>query len=617
MSISIIIPPKHNSPKFLYSDWLKTKVSETASKLEKERFWQKEMQYWIEGRHGLTGSQYAYCTIATIRTQSGKEIVPRWRDYDDFVIAEDEEAAKNGQHSIIVKRREFGLSSYFGGFKSVFTGLIHHGSTSLLTSADKPRVESLFEEKAMAMYFGLDKDIRPNRISKRTSGFLHMGQVNKITGAPGGINSKIICRETADTAKNAKAFETYRAMYIFLDELFCHDRASQVLMSSQACLREGLSTTGHMVLGGSCGSMTKEGAKEGQNLWNDAVALNMKTIFIPGYACIESADELDEKGRPTGKKLNFCVNGHSDEKAATEWILKTRERLSKANDKKYYDSFLVEYPLSVQEVFEINSRGLLGDAIYSKLKESERKIRIGEFKEGRYSIKNSQSISRAEPDKHNGKFYITIPPKSTGEYIAGCDPIPFGSAQIDKGSDFAMLVKDRSAEQYCAYYAERNLDSEEVCSNAVLLQELYRSNTFATGALMNVEMNRGEVLLEKYKQFGKLHLLSDRLEHLGIAYESKASVKGWYNNDKTNARATNYMIEYLKKYGDQIGIKRIIEELRKWPNANLDLVDAMLSTEMLDRNIVEKYKKVYVPSVRQKRKITTRDKYGRTRTEWV
>ncbi len=616
MGVSVIIKPKHNSPKFLYSTWAKKLPSENASKIEHERFWTKEQQYWRDGKDGLVGPHYFYLTTGTLKLQSGQHCSPRWRDFDEFVILEDLDAAKNQQDTEIVKRREFGLSSYFGGSVPIYTGLMYPGSTSLLTSADKPRVESLFEEKSLVTYFGLNKYIRPGRLSQRKGGFLHMGSLDKNTGGAAGVNSKIICRETADSDKNAKSFENYRAMYIFLDELFCHDRASQVLRSSQACLKQGFIKKGHMVLGGSCGNMTEEGAKEGKNLWDDAISLNIKTIFIPGTACIEAATELDDQGLPTGKQISFCVNGHSDHKAAEDWILKTRERLAKAKDQRHLQSFLVEYPLTITEVFESQSKGSIPEYIYSKLNESARYLREHKWKEGRYSIKSSQSVVRAEQDS-NGKFFITIPPKEGGEYIAGCDPIPFGTAQLDKGSEFATVIKDRTGEQYCAYYAERVLDADEVCGNSVMLQELYKSTRFPNGALMNVEMNRGAVLLEKYKQFGKMYLLSDRLENIGIAYESKHAVKGWYNNDKTGERANNYMIEYLKKYADQIPIMRLIEELRKWPNGNLDLVDAMKSCEMLDKELVEKYKKIYVPVARQKRMITTRDQYGRTKQEWI
>ncbi len=616
MSITVIDKTRPKPPKFRYETWVKKRPLENASKLDLERFWRKEMECWHTGKDGIVGSHYAYMTIGTLKTISGELIRPRWRDWDEFIIKEGEDARKKGQHEIIVKRREYGLSSYYGGFMPVFSGLIHPHTTALLTSADSERVKGLFNDKTLEMYFGLDSSIRPNRIAKRMHGYLHMGQVDKRTGKPGGVNSQIICRETADSDNNAKAFESYRAMYIFLDELFRHDRADMVLKSSLACMSKGFSTIGHLVMGGSCGEMTKKGAEVGNRLWHDAEALNMKTIFIPGYACIEEADELDSDGRPTGKKLNFCVNGHSNEADAKEWILKTRERLARAKDKTYLDTFVVQYPLTIEEVFQVNSRGLLGDVIYGKLKESERKIKLGEFKEGLYDINPSQGSSRAIPNK-NGKFHIIIPPKEGGEYIAGCDPIPFGTAQIDKGSDFAIVIKDRMTDLYCAYYAERNLDSDECCGNSVLLQELYRSTKFNNGALMNPEMNRGGVLLEKYKQFGKLHLLCDRLMNLNISYESSHAIKGWYRNDKTGEKANNYMIEYLKTYGDQVFIERMIEELRRWPDGNNDLVDAMQSCEMLDRDMVEGYKKVYAPPKKQKRRFVTKDSFGRTKIVWA
>lgn len=617
MSITLIDKSKPLPPKFSYDKWAKNKPDKNASILDKDRFWEKEMEYWRTGRNGISGMHYAYMTIGSLKVIEGNVIKARWRDWDETVINLGIEARKKGQHEIIVKRREYGLSSLYGGFCPIFTSLINHGSVSLLTSADKPRVEGLFNDKTLEMYYGLDDHIRPNRISKRQGGYLHMGQVNKATGKPGGINSQIICRETADSDNNAKAFESYRAMYIFLDELFRHDRADMVLKSSIACMSKGLSTIGHLVMGGSCGEMTAKGAEVGERLWNDAAALNMQTIFIPGYACIEEADELDSDGRPTGKKLNFCVNGHSDEKAATDWILKTRERLAKAKDKSYLDTFVVQYPLTSEEVFDSNKRGTLSDNIYNKLKESKRKKNEGTFVEGVYDLFRENGKVIARPNSKTGKFYIASPPNDHGEYIAGGDPIPFGTAQIDKGSDFSGIIKDRINEKYVAHYTERNLNSDEVINNMIMLQELYRSPKFPDGALMNYEMNRGAVVLEKYKQFGKLHLLSDRLVHLGIAYESKHALKGWYNNDKTGQRANNYMIEYLERFADNIPIERLVEELFKWPNGNLDLVDAMLSCELLDKELTEMYKKVYKPVQRQKVKVFTRDADGRTIVKYV
>jgi len=616
MALSFLDKTKPKPSKFNYQAWAKTVPDVTASSLDKERFWRKEQEYWVDGRGGLSGAHYSYLTIGTIKTTKGQLITPRWRDWDEFIINEDRDAAKRSQHTIIVKRREFGLSSFFGGHMPIYVSLIYPGSTTLLTSADKGRVENLFQDKVMNAYSGLSDDIRPGMISKRMGGFLHMGIEDKKTKRVSGLDSKVICRETADSDSNAMAFENYRAMYVFLDELFRHDRASQVLISSQACMREGLSMTGHMVLGGSCGNMSEQGAREGEKLWNDAEELNMKTIFIPGYACIEKADELDDNGRPTGKTLNFCVNGHSDEKAAEEWILKTRERLSRLKEKKHYESFVVEYPLSIEEVFAANSSGLLGEHVYAKLKESERKIKNEEYKEANYSLRRTNNGIIAEPDK-KGKFVISVTPKEMGEYIAGCDPIPFGIAQIDKGSDFAAVIKDRMSERYCAYYAERNLNAHEVFENTLLLQQLYKSTMYPQGALMCVEMNAGAVLLEKYKDAGMMHMLSDRLINLGIAYEGSHAIKGWYNNNKTGPRANNYLIEYLEKYADQIGIMRMIEELRKWPNGNLDVVDAMLSCEMLDKELSMRHNKVYKPFVRTKRRVVTRDSSGKTIIKWV
>ena len=70
--------------------------------------------------------------------------------------------------------------------------------------------------------------------------------------------------------------------------------------------------------------------------------------------------------------MNFCPNGHSNEQAATEWTMKTRDNLDKLEDKRYLESFIKQYPLTIQEVFTSNAKGSLPQDVMSKLNERER-----------------------------------------------------------------------------------------------------------------------------------------------------------------------------------------------------------------------------------------------------
>lgn len=378
-SMTIIDNISTKKPKFT----TKPRPEHFKSRYEEDAYWDEEKRRWIEGYKGLTGRHYCYITQGTLKPIEGNRIQPYWRDGDDDVFTEDDQARKFHEDTLIVKRREFGLTSIFGGFEPIYNSLISSGSISVITSADRQRVKNLFSDKILIMYEGLAAAIQPKRLYERVDGFLHFGEKNA-KGDIVGVDSQIICLETAKDDKAAKSVEGSRAMYIFLDELFLHPRATTVRNSAQANMTKGFAKKGHLVMGGSCGftdvkdtNNAKKGAVMGEQMWRDAQAKSIHTLFIPGWKCISEAPEYDKDGNPTGKILNFCINGYSNEKAATEWILRKRDKLEKASDKSEYINFIKQYPLTIEEVFEINRGGILPKEVYDMLAISQKEVNEG------------------------------------------------------------------------------------------------------------------------------------------------------------------------------------------------------------------------------------------------
>jgi len=549
---------------------------------EKERYWDTQYKRWIDGYNGLTGRHYFYLTMGALKPVTGMAIHPVWRDGDHEVFLADEESRKYGQSFAVIKRREFGLTSIYGGNEPIYNCLINPGSINLLTSADKTRVKNMFSDKTM-FYFDhleLPETMKPKKKSERQEGFLNLG------GKAGGVGagSQVYCLETADNDKNAKRFETFRAMSIFLDEWFLHPRATIVYKSSQACLKQSFETIGHMVLGGSCGGETedevqalKHNSSLVEDMINDADALEMKVMFIPGWLCINGADEIDDNGRKTGKRLSFMENGYSSEAKATEWIMKRRSILEKAKDKSHFYNFVKSYPLTIDEVFQINKMGILPPDVYASLDVAKKETIL--TPEKKISLRRdsvTQNISVTESNK--GLFFVAEEPKAGFTYISGTDPIPLGPNISEEGSQYANVIYCLEEEKPVAYLAERNLDADALIRSNIVLQEWYRSSEFPQGAPTMMEYNRGEVAMRIYKELGKDHLLADRPKNLGIIYEeSIKGKKGWYSNDRTIARANNYLVKNLTNYADRIRLLRMIEECAKFPNGNLDLLDAYKS----------------------------------------
>jgi hypothetical protein len=568
--------------KFEYEEWAsKYLINPNATKKEKDIWWNKENEYWQEGRFGLVGPHYYALTQGWVKDARGFKKRPIWRDIDDLIYGGYLEARRTNHDLFVTKRREVGLSFIFGGIIPLWIAMCYPGSTSLITSADKKRLEAVFKDKLRVVYDEFDEYARPGVVSTRQEGYLHLGKRDGKTGTVTGLDSQIITKETVDTPT---AFEAYRAMHVFIDECMLHPKADKVYKSGQASTKSGFVKVAPIVIGGSAGEATSVGQKLAKTLWDGAEALNILTMFLPGYQGIMEAPELDENGKETGKYLNFCPNGHSDEKAATEYIMKTRDKLDKLEDKSFLNSFIKQYPLEIAEVFSVTGQGALPKHVLDRLDTQERII-LGTKPPIERSLlyRGHDGIIQKKADNKSKMVFLNSPePNHT--YIAGIDPIPFISKNMGDGSNQAIVIKDMDTNQYVAHYAERDSDPDQIVNNMILLQEYYNN------AIAMIEINRGGVVLDKYKQLSKLHLLAKKPVFLGKGFHKADDSYGYYKNDHTSERGNKYLIDYLTHFYDQIWFLEFIEEAKNYLIENTDYIDAVVACEILHMNIIERFK---------------------------
>lgn len=576
-----IIKSKPSAPKFDYDKWVaKHGFDPNATKKEKGLWFGREQDYWMEGRFGLTGLHYFALTQGTFESGTGAKIRPVWRDADDDIYGGYHDAKSRYCDYLVLKRREIGLSAIFGGVVPIHTALCYPGSTSVLTSADKTRLEQLYKKKLRVFFDNLDPDYRPNVVSSRQWGYLHMGK-DVGDGVVQGLNSIVAVR---DTVVEPTAFEAYRAMHIFIDEFFLHPKADRVHRSAQASVKAGFRKLAPIVMGGSAGEGTIEGQKKGLYLWNNAEDLDIVTMFIPAWKGVMEAPEYGEDGKPTGKLLNFCPNGHSDEKSATEWIMRTRERLDRLEDKMHLESFIKQYPLTVNEVFSIVGVGSLPQDIMNVVKTQERII-----------LSSSPQIERVDVSRDPASDKIQILPSTEGKilmlqrpipghlYAAGIDPIPYNTDEM-VGSDQAIAIKDLDTNRYVCLYKDRDKSPDVIVETQIMLQELYGD------AKAMIEVNRGGVTKDRYVTKGKTHLLAKKPVLIGKGLAKGPSSFGYYKNDWTAQRGIDYLFEYLRSYWNEVWFIEVIDELKLFLTSNTDYVDAIISCEIFQKHIEIKKK---------------------------
>jgi hypothetical protein len=607
----IIIKGKPKKPKFVWEG--KPKMT----KAEEAKWWLKEQERWVEGYKGLKGLHYFYLTQIKIKTPRGQLIHPWWRDVDEWVIDEYYEATRLGQDLCIYKRRGIGLSVLFAPGVSIWKAMTEPGSTSLLTSNNKSKTEKLFNEKVAVAYENLDEWIRPEKKSQRLTGYLTV-DIKDEKGLPTGNLSNVLARQTSDNRKDAANFESERATHAFIDELFLHDYASEVRQSIQSCLMDDFEKIAPVVFGGSAGIVSESGIKEAEMMWKEAESLNVRTVFIPGTMGISRAPEYDDKGQMTGRFYNFCPNGHSDKEGAAEWIKKRREHLDKSDDKRDYVGFVKSYPVEIDDIFEMNNVGIIPEDILPKINAQKKRIVAEPRPVNTYDlVDNGDRVIAVANSK--GMFTILEHPVPGETYRAGTDPIPMvDTSDIDtkkalqsgKRSVHSTIVKRPTTQEYVSYYQRRTNDPITIYQETMLMQRYYND------CQNLVERNEGRVLMDQYRAFGTWSYLANQPIIMGSKSFDRKAVKGFHKDRWNRDTIYNFFFEYLRNHCDKIWLLDIINQLPDFHINNTDLLDALVSCELFDRDQIKKSEKRFSkPKFKEVSYVTT-DEKGRRVTKW-
>ena len=547
------------------------------SRLQQMKWLEQEQKRWVDGYGGLNGMHYFYVTIGTLKNARNRNISPRVRDGDILVFESYAEARKREWDLFIAKRRGFALSSIFGAGVPFYYSLTQGGSVNLMTSADQKRLNALYRDKIMPFYNGLVNLVKPDIVAGQQKNLLHLGRREGKTIT--GLDSLLMGVSTTGSYEEASAFEAYRATSIFVDEVFLHPYAKAVLASSQASISDDFVKINPIVMGGSCGVASSRSAVEMQELWTDSLHNKILTVFIPGTMCIESAQELDDVGNPTGKILNFCENGISDQKRAEAWIDKTRANLDRARDKTRLYQFIKAYPKTIDEVFEFNTIGALSEDVMNAL--TEISTRINKRNEPVIPVRITESHSgglvRAVPvntqnwstDKTG--FFLLKFPEPHVSYGVGNDPIPFtDNSQDGKRSDLVSIVARMDTGEPVCFYRERTHDPDIAVNNTVLLARLYND------AKIMIEMNQGGVLSHKIRDLGFKHMLAPQPICFGGNSFKRKEGFGWWKG--TNAQeAYSELVRMIKTQGEHLNMRELVDELKKFLVVNTDLADAYVS----------------------------------------
>jgi len=580
-------------PRFVYTP------PNFKNKYEAQKYKEQEEQRWYEGYGGLDGMYYKYLTQYKMKNVQGEIIRPYWRDGDDYIVSKTTSSClKNGNDKFTLKRREYGLSSWDGGFMPLEIAQRYPGCNIKMTSYNEDALKVLMENKieVMGQHVYQDSEAawqkvmgstplwRPNIKYRNSDQTLHID-------FGGDIRSTIAGIQTSKGPKSAKKMEGDRLMYAFIDEFFLHEFANKVRLSADAARREGFSKAGMISLGGSAGDSTEDGAKRAQDLWYNHQAYGIEIVFLPATLCISKAEELDDRGVKTGRIISFMVNGYSLQQEAYEWIGKTRTVLESLSDKTAYWQFVKQYPLHVEEVFETTSDNLWDVDEKRRFESQKKRIFVSEtYRSVPMALQSDLTGTVRFERNASSPIKIIEEPKTGFNYIMGIDPIPIITrAESDKRSDYAAVVKCLETNMYVAYYTERSKDSSRLFNKTFLLQKAYNN------ALAMIERNRADAIIGEYERRGCRNFLAN--EPLPLRPAGAKTVEVGYSKNIHNADdLTDNLLAWARHYDEEKetgGIESIwddimLDQVYTLDSGNKDIADAMVSCELLHWWILEK-----------------------------
>lgn len=567
MSITII---DNISPK---SPILEYKPKPTfRTQYEKEKYWGEQKKLWIEGIDNIPGSLYHKTQEQKIKDRDlGHIFSPICRDVDLLIHQTIRDCRTNGEALVIIKGRGVGLSSEMGCLSNYFMR-VHPGTTTLLTSQEKPKIAALFSEKVAVTFDQYDDDIRPivvNRNETATTCYLKAEIVYKDSiGKTQTNTSQIICRETSDSPASASAFSGQGAIFGAYDELFLHKRRKELIKSSASCYMNQRTriTTGFLLAGGTCeDTLTNEQLAELRLLIEEIQTngrlgtMKARLLFIPSWMG------------------TFMTNGHSDEKKGREWWDREIDELEKLKDPTVVRAFRMNNPMSLDDIFELSKGGVFEDDVSNKIKEQYKIVTSSPHPIKKCKLIEVGSSISQQLDK-KGNIEILEEPRPGVGYYLNIDGVATGkkSGSNDGSNVSGVIVKmfDTNGLVYApvAIYYERPETIEQSYYCLLALARYYNQ----MGGLIGISAEANAGTADHFSTF-----LDKNAMGRYIVNRQDLSGKGNSNTKKSFQYVTidvrDFQIKagniFLRKYIGNIRMPSLLLDLMKSASENADIRD--------------------------------------------
>ncbi len=527
------------------SDWplntvkyVNLKIPEHKTPEAYSKFWAEQIRRCKEGHDGMCGKMYFFYHFCYMEKAGKGKIRPEFRVVDNEWFKYIEEAQRSNEWGIVcVKRRRVG-ASWKEAADVLHDVLFRKNFHVAMNSKSEKDSEFLFA-KVKFIYSNLPLELKVN-IQNTTKSSIKFGWLDEATGEAKGNQSDIYTR-----APVSQAFEGMSLDKWICDEAGKIENLLQMWSYTEPCMIPETRRLGIPIIFGTSGDVGKDGAGL-REMWENSDVYKLKRFFFAGYSGLA----VDEFGND---RREDCIR----------WIVYERRRREKMNT-KFYNDYIQQYPLTVDEAFTVNGDIGLGDPVKLKAQRSSLIINPVVANKGYFKEVGNHVEFVSDP---RGFVIIHEQPTPLTRYIAGCDPADIDDAYNESSdlSMFIMATQDGLARpRIVMEYTDRPKELNNYYKQSLLACRYYNE------CRLLIERQKGGRMISYYSDEGYKYLCMTQPQEVQRLNPSRNNQIGVHMNEYTKEYLRGVCSEYVDNFVDCIPSIKLIDEMLVYGTRNTD-----------------------------------------------
>lgn len=530
---------------------VRSRMPDSSDAVEQRTWCREELRRIREGHFGMSGKMYFWYNYVKLQDVESGTVRPEYRTCQAYWFDEILKAQNSREFGLIgVKRRRIG-ASWLETADVLHDAITRPGVKIGMTSKTEADAIELFK-KVKFIYDNLPAWLRPSTLGGNTR--MHMDFSYKEKDEKGnwvkrGSRSEILVKAPTDSAWEGFALAKYIS-----DEAGKVANLKQLFTYTEPAMMKGTKRVGCPIIFGTAGDITKDGA-DFRDMFYNADTYKLKQFFFGGWMGLDGlVDEF----------------GNDNEEEAIRWVIYERFR-KEGLDKKTYNDFIQQYPLTIGEAFTSNETYGVGNSLKINKQINALTANPPLAKRGYFKLDTNQKPVFVPLNTGSCIIYEEPETLMDGLYLGGADTsdheVKNPESTKTSGQCLFIMKKRKGTEppKIVFEYYDKPTQPRDFYDQS-LLALLYYGN-----AKVMIERNRYG-MITYFDENGFKHLLATKPQGYSSLISGTTWNIGYYRDARTKKYGEECWAEYIDDYCDWIPSVGVLKESLVYGQQNTDRV---------------------------------------------